>query len=190
MGSSALSRNASVDDPLSAISTILACQEEGPERIRYVLSEEPEPPFPIDSTRTPTDFSEYAGSSVLSSLDSSQFLETVPDSYAPGRGTGLAFSSALSVPESSPPLLASRTPFAPPGTRVISVYSDATESNSISTVRDTSIQSFIHFHGKTARSDSARRWTCNYCKFISWYTGFPFAIICGIRVRGVLLNAK
>ena len=159
MRSSTLSRNASVDDSLSAISTILASQEEEPERIHYVLSEEPELPSPIDSTRTPTNLSEYAASSVLSSLDSSQFLETVPDSYAPSRGTGQAFSSAFLVLEYSPPLVASPTPFALPGTRVITPYSDVTESTSIPSVRDTTPRSFIHFHGKTAGSGSARRWT-------------------------------
>ena len=148
----------SVDDSLSALSTILASQDEERQRIRYVLSEEPQPPSPIGSTCIPTEFSQHTASSALSSLESSQFPDSIPDS---GSHIAEALSSTFFVPESSPSLLASRAQSALPSHSVSSplALSDVTELTPIPVVlvRDATTRSFIHFHGNTSGSGSARR---------------------------------
>ena len=174
MMSSSLSGNVDVDHSLSAISTILASQDKEGPRIRYVLSETPGSPSPILSTDSPTEFSGHSVGSVLSTLDSSQFLNTIPNSNS--HGICEPFSTTFPVPEFSPLLLASQPLFAMPSHPVIPplTSSYATESTPIPCVRDSSICSFIHFHGKPVGTGSVRRWTCNYCKLISPYTHCHF----------------
>ena len=116
----------SVDNSLSALSTILATHDEEQQRIHYVLSEEPQPPSPIGSTCIPTEFSQHTASSALSLLGSSQFPDSIPDS---GSHIAESLSSTFFVSESSPPLLASRVQSALPSHSVSSplALSDVTE---------------------------------------------------------------
>ncbi|KAG0133668.1 hypothetical protein HOY82DRAFT_538062 [Tuber indicum] len=108
--SSSVSRNASSDNSPSEISTILASQDEERQRIRHVLSEVPEPRSLILSIGPSTEFTGLTLDSGLSSLDRSQFLDTIADSGS--HGISEPFFSTFSLPESSPPLQAS-TPLFP-----------------------------------------------------------------------------
>src|SRR5207302_1309218 len=103
-------------------------------------------------------------SSSLTSLDSSFFLETVPDSY--GNTNCQTSLSAFSLLPSSPPLQQSFLPIPPFPIQQIRHTSppNATDDTLRALTREPATCSFIHFHGTTTGTGSARCWTCAYCK--------------------------
>jgi len=148
------------DDSLSPRLSIPASRAEDHQRLEG--SPASERPSPILSRRTRC--SSPTASSVLTSFDSSFFLETVPDSYE--NTDRQASLSAYSVLPSSPPFRRSFVPIPPTPLTESQDTSppNTTDNTSSGLIREPATRSFIHFHGATSGTGSARRWSCSYCK--------------------------
>ena len=98
---------------------------------------------------------------------SSFFHETIPDSYENAEDPEPA--AIFSLPVSSPPLRSvlngCNVPHSPNRQPSHVSIESSVNTTPVPLIRDCSTRSFIHFHGKTAGTGLARRWTCSYCKY-------------------------